>query len=359
MPNSSGKLEVPCGLRIESKLSRDAAKKKEDSEVQRHLVKYKDYIDINRSAQHIRDHQVSALNRAVEEGILTWSADLPDGEAKRLHPFSRKRVNSGMQKFYDDAMNYSISTYFVPKVERAVKMSTSAPSESQETPTENRPTRRLRGYELSLKREVINHAMQTNISLAARTFNVPRSCVQDWLKNKDAILDEKHVNMKFKRRKGAGRPLKDRDFDERLIGWVREEQEKGVKVSRRMIQQQAREMGEGVAFAASNGWLQKFMLRHNLTKNTPREEACETSEPSTSETTDAPVINLEWILNSWTELPPELIAKTLEECASTLEQNEVQDEPAECVTTLEEVLRKAEEGEVEKIEISCGNSSND
>jgi hypothetical protein len=42
-----------------------------------------------------------------------------------------------------------------------------------------------------------------------------------------------------KRLKGARRPLKDGEFDERMINWVREQRQKKLRVSRKMIQRQA------------------------------------------------------------------------------------------------------------------------
>jgi hypothetical protein len=42
-----------------------------------------------------------------------------------------------------------------------------------------------------------------------------------------------------KRLKGGGRPLKDGEFDEKVINWVREQRHKKMRVSRKMIQKQA------------------------------------------------------------------------------------------------------------------------
>ncbi|CAI2302657.1 unnamed protein product [Caenorhabditis sp. 36 PRJEB53466] len=116
------KLEIRAGgLKVEAKLSKEAAKKKESQAMEAHLNKYKDYIGKSWSAHGIRDHQVSALNRASEEGILTWSASLPLGDAKRFHPFANCPVHPGMLGFFQESLTYSINTYFIPKVERAAK----------------------------------------------------------------------------------------------------------------------------------------------------------------------------------------------------------------------------------------------
>ena len=72
-----------------------------------------------------------------------------------------------------------------------------------------------------------------------------------------------------KRLQGAGRPLKDKDFDEKLISWVRNQRQKKLRVSRTIIQKEALTLSTEENFKASNGWLEKFLLRHNLVSRRP------------------------------------------------------------------------------------------
>ena len=72
-----------------------------------------------------------------------------------------------------------------------------------------------------------------------------------------------------KRLQGAGRPLKDKDFDKMLINWVRQQRQKKLRVSREMIQREALTLSHNENFNASNGWLKKFLLRHNLVSCCP------------------------------------------------------------------------------------------
>ena len=67
-----------------------------------------------------------------------------------------------------------------------------------------------------------------------------------------------------KRLQGAGRPLKDKDFDEKLISWVRQQRQKKLRVSCTIIQKEVLTLSIDENFKASNGWLKKFLLRHNL-----------------------------------------------------------------------------------------------
>uniref|UniRef100_A0A915DPX5 HTH CENPB-type domain-containing protein n=1 Tax=Ditylenchus dipsaci TaxID=166011 RepID=A0A915DPX5_9BILA len=68
---------------------------------------------------------------------------------------------------------------------------------------------------------------------------------------------------------GAGRPLLDKDFDMLLAGWVQERRALKMKVSRTMIMARAQQifqtaigLEKETKFAASEGWLQKFLERH-------------------------------------------------------------------------------------------------
>ena len=72
-----------------------------------------------------------------------------------------------------------------------------------------------------------------------------------------------------KRLQGAGRPLKDKDFDEKLINWVRQQRQKKLRVSRTMIQREALTFSIDENFKASSGLLEKFLLRHNLVSRRP------------------------------------------------------------------------------------------
>lgn len=83
--------------------------------------KYGDYLNKKWDFLTIRDHQVSVLNRAAGKRFLTWKVDLPKKEAILLHPYAKKTVHPQMQKFYNEAFEYSIDNFFIPKVTRMAK----------------------------------------------------------------------------------------------------------------------------------------------------------------------------------------------------------------------------------------------
>ncbi|CAK8684721.1 unnamed protein product [Clavelina lepadiformis] len=172
-------------------------------------------------------------------------------------------------------------------VKNLAAMSSSSESEDA-TPSKRK------NYDMHFKLEVVKYAEKYNKSKAAKIKKVPRSCVKDWMKQKAQL--EAHLKMSCstsssKRLQGAGRPLKDKDFDEILINWVRQQRQKKLRVSRAMIQREALTLSHNENFSASNGWLEKFLLRHNLVsrrqtttcqkkrkekrKATPNPETCE------------------------------------------------------------------------------------
>lgn len=115
------KLEAKCHIQVLATLSRDASKNKEQLEGKGVLNKYESYIGHTWWADSIKDHTVSALNRGSEEGVISWKTDFNFHNAQKMHPFTKKVVDSKMRDFFQIAFNYSINTYFIPMVERGVK----------------------------------------------------------------------------------------------------------------------------------------------------------------------------------------------------------------------------------------------
>ena len=99
-------------------------------------------------------------------------------------------------------------------------------------------------YDLHFKLEVVVYAEKYNKSKAAKDKKVPRSCVKDWTKQKAQLEAQLKASSSCsvsssKRLQGAGRPLKDKNFDDKLINCVRQQRQKKLRVSRSMIQKKA------------------------------------------------------------------------------------------------------------------------
>ncbi|GBL74290.1 hypothetical protein AVEN_235283-1 [Araneus ventricosus] len=67
-------------------------------------------------------------------------------------------------------------------------------------------------------------------------------------------------NLKF-------RKIETSEIDEELMKWFRSARAKNIPVSGVLLQEKAREVGESLGletFKASDGWLEKFRTRHNI-----------------------------------------------------------------------------------------------
>ena len=73
----------------------------------------------------------------------------------------------------------------------------------------------------------------------------------------------------FKRLQGAGRPFKDKDFDEKLINWVHQQRQKKLCFSCTIIQKETLTLSMDKNFKATNICMEKFLLCHNLVSRCP------------------------------------------------------------------------------------------
>ncbi|KAF1759138.1 hypothetical protein GCK72_015599 [Caenorhabditis remanei] len=114
-----------------------------------------------------------------------------------------------------------------------------------EVPKDSLFRKRRLNFTLDFKKEAVQFAIKTNNVKAAERFSVSRQCIQNW-KEQQAELESAVEKDGAKRRRlnGAGRHVKDADFDENLSAWVREKRAKKLRVTRRMIQQRARECSD-------------------------------------------------------------------------------------------------------------------
>ena len=110
---------------------------------------------------------------------------------------------------------------------------------------------------MHFKLEVVAYAEKYNKSKAAKDKKVSRSCNKDWMKQIEAQLKafSSCSISSSKRLQAAGRPLKDKDFDEKLINWVRQQRQKKLRVSRTMIQIEALTLSiDEISRQAMAGW---------------------------------------------------------------------------------------------------------
>ncbi|KAL3122220.1 hypothetical protein niasHT_002100 [Heterodera trifolii] len=132
--------------------------------------------------------------------------------------------------------------------------------------------RKRRAYSIQEKVEILDFAKKSSIHAASRHFGIDRNTVRDW-KKQEANLRKEAESSKRKRLEGGGRKVPNRNFEEAVFQWVSELRLKKVRVTRNMIAAQAIKLSadyeEMQNFAASNGWLEKFMHRHKFSLRRP------------------------------------------------------------------------------------------
>lgn len=124
---------------------------------------------------------------------------------------------------------------------------------------------RRRSFTVDFKLSVVAYARRTSKKEAAEKFPLSRSRVQEWTSQRGSLAT---TQKEKKRLVGAGRRLLDPTFDQQMFAYVSDRRSKQLRVTRSMIQRQAKRMAPD-GLAMSSGWLVKFMKRHNLTNRRP------------------------------------------------------------------------------------------
>ena len=122
---------------------------------------------------------------------------------------------------------------------------------------------------LKEKIDVLEVAEKEKLSVRslAERFHVGKTQISELLKEKEEIRkmwvlnsNENLKNLKFRKTETS-------EIDEVLMKWFRSARAKNIPVSGVLLQEKAREVGESLGletFKASNGWLEKFRTRHNI-----------------------------------------------------------------------------------------------
>lgn len=108
---------------------------------------------------------------------------------------------------------------------------------------------------------------------AAKKYKVEVKRIREWRQNKQSIneLKEKHKGQGRERLEGGGRKVINDNLDEIILEWIHGQRANGLRVSHKLIMVKAKHLyeqrcpeGEQDLFKATEGWLQKFMLRNGL-----------------------------------------------------------------------------------------------
>ena len=126
-------------------------------------------------------------------------------------------------------------------------------------------------YDLKFKLSVVKYAEENSGEAAARRFSVDPKRVRDWRKNKTELQRLSEEDSKRARLPGGGRKKASEELEINMREWVISKRARHERVSRKMIRAMAKQMYATVSdsrdeeFAASAGWLNRFLRRNNFT----------------------------------------------------------------------------------------------
>lgn len=129
-------------------------------------------------------------------------------------------------------------------------------------------------YTIKFKQEVVKYAKEHSVVATAEKFRINRKNVQEWKKMESSLHSVKKKHDKTYRLPGSGRKIQNETVEQAVMDFVRNCRATKLHVSRRMLKLKAIEIFQNTAsesgtkphsFTASEGWLTKFLERHNLT----------------------------------------------------------------------------------------------
>ena len=137
----------------------------------------------------------------------------------------------------------------------------------------NKMSAKRRQYSIDYKIAALDYLkICNNVEKTAREFKIDSKTVRDWRKKEEEI--RKVENVKKMRCEGGGRKVQSDELEWELANWIISRRQERLRVSRSMIKKQALVFFKDLCensdspsdkFCASNGWLEKFLMRHDFT----------------------------------------------------------------------------------------------
>ena len=123
-----------------------------------------------------------------------------------------------------------------------------------------------RAFSIQRKLDAVALARKTSRSNAARVFKVDPKRIREWCKCEEKFI---RTPKRAKRLEGGGRHVMHDAMEDELVRWITTQRAKSLRVSRKMIQSDARriiqeEEDSCTTFIASDGWLRKFLKRNRF-----------------------------------------------------------------------------------------------
>ena len=126
-------------------------------------------------------------------------------------------------------------------------------------------------YTISTKLKVIQFASTNTNAKAADKFKIDHSLICRWRRIEGTLLTL--PNNTTSRRPGAGRKPTYPDEEALLVDWINESRNNGHQLTQLTIRGKMLELvnlnHQEDNFKASNGWVSRFMARHNFSMRVP------------------------------------------------------------------------------------------
>lgn len=130
----------------------------------------------------------------------------------------------------------------------------------------NKRNKKRASYTMKYKQKIIllYDELKSCRKVSLKT-GVPRTCVHDWVKQRNEI-SQSLVSKQSKRQRlpGGGRKPYDEEIEEFLFNWITEQRKKNLQVSFKRLLIFARATFKDSKLTFSYGWLRKFMKRKNF-----------------------------------------------------------------------------------------------
>ena len=111
-----------------------------------------------------------------------------------------------------------------------------------------------KSYDVSFKLKAVECAEKKSKLAAAREMGVDGKQIRQWCKQKAELAGlKKKGTSSRKRQRGAGRKALDADLEDALFDWIVDLRSRNLRVSRKMIQRQAKSLYSSPDFRASTG----------------------------------------------------------------------------------------------------------
>ncbi|CAJ0946627.1 unnamed protein product, partial [Mesorhabditis belari] len=112
-------LETKARIFVQGQLSAKAKKAVNGDGLYEQIANFQSYINFSAGVLQIHNHQILALERGEERGVLTWSLKIDN--PLQEHPLRFWKVHQNHVQLFQNALNDSVTRLFEPRLQRAVR----------------------------------------------------------------------------------------------------------------------------------------------------------------------------------------------------------------------------------------------